>query len=156
MANENLRVWANSVRITIEETKIVKAMMCLRAPTLNPNYDTSDGFDLCEVTVIGVNFDPHLTIDNYINSRIKLARATIANIMRIQHLLNKDQLTKLFKTMVWPILEYGCLSYLSAGTAQLQKLEQLQFGFVEKANIDPLQPLAYGFLVLLPLQMPCA
>ena len=84
---------------------------------------------LCHVTnyrYLGVTIDPMLSCEPVIKDILKNAHFRQYQLRRLSHCLDKLSLTRIYKTYVLPLLEYGDILFANVSSGCLSKLQRVQ------------------------------
>jgi hypothetical protein len=86
-----------------------------------------------EQRVVGIWFDPGLTMKSHINHMLAKAAPKIGRILALRQLISLPRAISLYKTFVLCHLEYGSLAVMmTASEAQQQRLDDVQSSFLKR------------------------
>jgi len=124
-----LSTWAKQWLVTFNASKTVYMILSLKRkiPNYPPLIFNNTTLEKVEShTHLGMTFNTMMTWHDHINRIIKKAHRTLNVIKRIQHLVPRTILERLYKTLVLPIIEYGNIIYDNTTVELSDKLEKTQ------------------------------
>ena len=88
--------------------------------------------------ILGIEFDHNLKFDKHINKLVKELNSRFSLFVRLKKFLPESILNMLYKSMVRPKLEYGCVVFGHTYDTHLKSLEVIQKKFSRLiTNSDP-------------------
>ena len=136
-AVKSLERWCTKWQVTLNPTKS-KVVIFTKCPRHKAEIER-DGFTVKlfnndipvvpEAEFLGITFDSRLTWEPQIKKTIAKAYKRL-NLMRILSATtdkqNPDTLLQIYKAIIRPIFEYGCLSMINAAEVHLDKIQLVQ------------------------------
>jgi hypothetical protein len=124
-----LQIWADLWRITFNPSKTtyVRVSYKFRKRILNPIY--LQRIKINEVdshTNLGLIYSTRMDWSHHLQNIAKKVGLRMANLKRLQYCLPRSALTKIYTTMIRPIIEYGEVIYDNLTLSRSNQLELIQ------------------------------
>ena len=135
---EKMRVWATNWKVTFEPTKC-KALMLSRKrmPTIPDLYFGSTQLAVeRELCILGVTFDSKLLWSRHISDISKKAGQRLGALRKIANKLDTAGRATVYKAQIRSIMEYACLSWMSASPTVLNQLDSIQQKALRIIGVD--------------------
>ena len=135
---EKMRVWAANWKVTFEPTKC-KALMLSRKrmPTIPDLYFGSTQLAVeRELCILGVTFDSKLLWSRHISDISKKAGQRLGALRKIANKLDTAGRATVYKAQIRSIMEYACLSWMSASPTVLNQLDSIQQKALRIIGVD--------------------
>ena len=124
--------WCNKWGFVINSSKTIGIIFSNKKqifkPHLTINKDVIKFENKC--VLLGITFDSHLTWSSHINLICERAKTRL-NLMRSICGSNwgasKNTLLTVYRSLIRPILDYGCIAYESASPSNLKSLDTIQY-----------------------------
>ena len=76
--------------------------------------------------ILRVEVESKLSFDRYLESVARKASLRVTRLRQVRHLLDAEDLMKLHKTQVRPVMEYSSLTWMSSAQSHLSLLDKVQ------------------------------
>ena len=137
VTQQEVHRWGKRYRVTFDSAKEHIAI-------IHPDHGEGNDFRLLG-SLIDVKLLMHVTIDELL-CRV---RPKVKSLVRTRRLYNHKDMLRLFKTHIWNYLEYHNGVIQHAAASQLERLEDLQRGFLEEIHLtEQVAFLDYNFAPL--------
>lgn len=123
-----MKAWADKWKVTFEPTKC-KAMMISRKrepSSIRLFFGSCELTIKCELEILGVIFDSKLVFAKHISSVSKKAGQRLGAMRKVAGKLDMKGKATIYKAQVRSIMEYACLSWMSASQTLLSQLNAIQ------------------------------
>jgi hypothetical protein len=122
----NISEWLaqNKLKLNIEKTKMLVISKC-KSNKYTENVVVKIGDSnvkrVTEMKILGITFDEKMTFNAHVKTLSKKCYGSLAKLYSIKHALSKENKVTLVKSLVLPVLNYGCLIWLSSSNKIIYK-----------------------------------
>ena len=78
------------------------------------------------VKLVGYTFDETMSWSTMIGAMAKKARVRVGMLCKLRHVLDDDNMEKMYTSFIRPIMEYGAIQFMGAKEVHLAKLDAVQ------------------------------
>jgi hypothetical protein len=122
-SSSSAREWCEKAGISMDRDKDVKTVFF--------------GQESTTTRIVGVLADTKLKMTDHVDHRVEKAKAVTRRLLRLRPFFTVAHLVQLFKSYVWPLLEYGSLCLQTMCSTSEAKLESVQKFFLRCLGLDP-------------------
>ena len=127
---ERLHVWSTKWLVTFNPAKTeVLTFSNKHSPENHPTVFLNNNplNEVCSHTPLGLCFTSNLSWFKHINTIVKRSSQRVNILKHLKFLLGRNTLIHLYKTMIRPIPEYGCMVFDNCSSSDCISIDSVQY-----------------------------